>query len=36
MPKHQNMTIYKKQGDRNPLIDFPEWAGELDFRLGLG
>jgi endonuclease I len=34
--KHRNMAIYKKQGNRNPLIDFPEWADEIDFRLGLG
>ncbi|MBW4559628.1 MAG: endonuclease [Mojavia pulchra JT2-VF2] len=34
--KHRNMAIYKKQGNRNPLIDFPEWADKIDFRLGLG
>ncbi|MBD2347189.1 endonuclease [Anabaena subtropica] len=34
--KHRNMAIYKKQGNRNPLIDFPEWADKIEFRLGLG
>ncbi|WP_026736169.1 endonuclease [Fischerella sp. PCC 9605] len=34
--KHRNMAIYKKQGNRNPLIDFPQWADQIDFRLGLG
>lgn len=34
--KHRNMAIYEKQGNRNPLIDFPEWALKIAFRLGLG
>ncbi len=34
--KHRNMAIFKKQGNRNPLIDFPEWASKIDFSLGLG
>jgi endonuclease G len=34
--KHRNMAIYKKQGNRNPLIDFPAWATKIDFRKGLG
>lgn len=34
--KHRNMAIFEKQGNRNPLIDFPEWADKIDFRLGLG
>ncbi|NEU83371.1 endonuclease [Nostoc sp. UIC 10630] len=34
--KHRNMAIYKKQGNRNPFIDFPEWADKIEFRLGLG
>lgn len=34
--KHRNRAIYKKQGNRNPLIDFPEWADKIEFRLGLG
>jgi endonuclease G, mitochondrial len=34
--RHRNMAIFKKQGNRNPLIDFPEWARKIDFSLGLG
>jgi endonuclease I len=36
--KHRNMAIAssQKQGNRNPLIDFPEWADLIDFRLGIG
>lgn len=34
--KHRNMAIFKKQGNRNPLIDHPEWADRIDFTLGLG
>lgn len=34
--KHRNAAIFEKQGNRNPLIDFPEWANQIDFSLGLG
>jgi endonuclease I len=34
--KHRNAAIFEKQGNRNPLIDFPEWADQIAFRLGLG
>jgi endonuclease G, mitochondrial len=36
--KHRNMAIAseQKQGNRNPLIDFPEWVDLIDFRLGIG
>ncbi len=34
--KHRNAAIYEKQGNRNPLIDFPEWADSIDFGAGLG
>jgi endonuclease G, mitochondrial len=34
--RHRNMAIFKKQGNRNPFIDFPEWARKIDFSLGLG
>lgn len=34
--KHRNAAIYAKQGNRNPLIDFPEWAERIEFQLGLG
>lgn len=33
---HRNHAIEELQGNRNPLIDFPELAKILDFRLGLG
>ena len=32
--KHRNMAIFEKQGNRNPLIDKPEWADRIDFSLG--
>ena len=32
---HRNAAIFEKQGNRNPLIDFPAWADNIDFRLGL-
>lgn len=34
--KHRNAAIYAKQGNRNPLIDFPDWGSKIDFRQGLG
>ncbi len=34
--RHRNQAIFEKQGNRNPLIDHPEWASRIDFRLGLG
>jgi endonuclease G len=34
--KHRNAAIFEKQGNRNPLIDFPEWVSKIDFRMGLG
>jgi endonuclease I len=33
---HRNAEIFFVQGNRNPLIDFPEWAGKIDFSIGLG
>lgn len=33
--KHRNMAICEKQGNRNPLIDHPEWADRIDFAKGL-
>lgn len=33
--KHRNMAIFKIQGNRNPLIDHPEWADQIDFLQGL-
>jgi endonuclease I/V8-like Glu-specific endopeptidase len=34
--RHRNLAIDLKQGNRNPLIDFPDWAKKIDFQLGLG
>ena len=34
--RHRNAAIFEQQGNRNPLIDFPEWAGRIDFARGLG
>jgi len=34
--RHRNQAIFAVQGNRNPLIDFPEWAEKVDFQLGLG
>jgi endonuclease I/V8-like Glu-specific endopeptidase len=33
---HRNAAIEEKQGNRNPLIDFPELADRIDFVRGLG
>ncbi|WP_018933801.1 endonuclease I family protein [Gracilibacillus lacisalsi] len=33
--KHRNKEIYHRQKNRNPLIDFPEYADNIDFMLGL-
>ncbi len=33
---HRNQAIFARQGNRNPLIDHPEWADQIDFTLGLG
>jgi endonuclease I len=34
--RHRNAAIAVVQGNRNPLIDFPEWAERIDFTHGLG
>lgn len=34
--KHRNAAIHESQGNRNPLIDFPELADRIDFTRGLG
>ncbi|HEX6184319.1 MAG TPA: endonuclease [Pyrinomonadaceae bacterium] len=34
--KHRNQAIFAAQGNRNPLIDFPQWAKKIDFTRGLG
>lgn len=34
--RHRNMAIDAVQGNRNPFIDFPAWADQLDFSTGFG
>lgn len=34
--QHRNQYIEKLQGNRNPLIDFPELTNKIDFTKGLG
>lgn len=34
--RHRNAEIEAKQGNRNPLIDHPEWLDKIDFAQGLG
>lgn len=34
--KHRNQAIFAAQGNRNPLIDFPQWGKKIDFKRGLG
>jgi len=34
--RHRNAAIQEKQGNRNPLVDFPELASRINFGLGLG
>ena len=33
--RHRNAAIFERQGNRNPLIDHPEWASEIEFAGGL-
>jgi len=34
--RHRNAAIAEIQGNRNPLIDYPEWAGKVSFAATLG
>ena len=34
--RHRNAAIFEKQGNRNPLIDFPDRVDRIEFRRGLG
>jgi endonuclease I len=34
--RHRNQAIFEIQGNRNPLIDHPEWAERIDFAAGFG
>jgi endonuclease I len=33
--RHRNAAIFERQGNRNPVIDHPEWAAEIAFGEGL-
>jgi endonuclease G, mitochondrial len=33
--RHRNRTIQRKQGNRNPVIDHPEWAERIEWSKGL-
>ena len=32
---HRNQAIFAAQGNRNPLIDHPEWVSQIDWQFGL-
>ena len=32
--KHRNQELYRLQGNRNPFIDFPELAKQINFGKG--
>ncbi|PNY81022.1 endonuclease [Deinococcus koreensis] len=34
--RHRNAAIFQRQGNRNPLIDRPDWGAQTDFSEGLG
>ena len=34
--QHRNQSTFDVQGNRNPLIDFPQWVDRIDFGRGLG
>jgi endonuclease G, mitochondrial len=34
--RHRNAAIAELQGNRNPLVDHPEWAERLDFGASFG
>ena len=34
--RHRNAEIHRSQGNRNPLIDFPDLAAKINFASGLG
>lgn len=33
--RHRNAAIFERQGNRNPVIDYPDWASRIGFREGL-
>jgi endonuclease G, mitochondrial len=34
--RHRNAAVAEAQGNRNPLIDFPEWAQRIEFEANFG
>ncbi len=34
--RHRNAAIFGMSGNRNPLVDFPAWAGDIAFATGPG
>jgi endonuclease G, mitochondrial len=34
--RHRNAAIAELQGNRNPLIDHPQWATAITFAAGFG
>lgn len=34
--RHRNAAVEQAQGNRNPLVDFPDWEDKIDFLQGLG
>jgi endonuclease G len=34
--RHRNAAVAETQGNRNPLIDFPEWAQRINFEASFG
>jgi len=33
--RHRNAAIFDRHGNRNPLIDYPEWASKMAFSSGI-
>jgi endonuclease G, mitochondrial len=33
--RHRNAAIFERQGNRNPLIDHPDWASRIAFAEGV-
>ena len=34
--RHRNAAIFEIQGNRNPLIDNPQWASRIPFQTAFG
>ncbi|MFZ4470870.1 MAG: endonuclease, partial [Pirellula sp.] len=33
--RHRNQAIFAVQGNRNPLVDHPEWSTNVNFSRGI-